>query len=981
MKKKNWLLVLLLLLGGRALMAQCTADAGPDRTLTCVDSFVVLTGSSNVPNAQYSWAGPNGFTSSLQSPVVWAPGIYSLTITDPGTGCTATDEVVVTENTVAPGVTATGGLMPCGDSLQLSGVSNTPGAIFTWTGPGNFVSGSPHPAVSVAGTYTLCVTNPANGCSACDTAVVVQPPAITLVPSATPISCPGGTDGAISVTAIGGTPPLTFVWSTGATGGPTISNLPPGTYVLTVVDAVGCSVVQTFVLTSPAPIQPIWPLITPVRCFSDHSGAIRIDSLWGGTPPYTFQWAGPNGFTSTTRSIQHLVAGHYTLTITDARGCTMLYQYTVPGPTAPLEVVRVLVCEDAASISVRGGVPPYWAEWEYADTFQIYYGLTVHQPLPGLYRVTVYDTLDCTLTLMVDVPADAPPCTRITGRVTYDKNQNCQADPAETGLPTWFVTAESVVDTFYGLTDAQGDYALLVVPGAYIVRLIPQNSQDVICQNALPVQLHQTGDVATVNFEVQVADPPCPRLTVDLSVPFLRRCFSNNFYTVRYCNTGAEPVPNVRIVLELDPWLAFDGAALPATPLGNNTFQFNLGTVPPGQCGQFWVRVAVSCQATLGQTHCSKARVLPDSLCEPVHPLWSGAHVEVRSQCAGDSLLFLLRNVGSQPMSQPLEYIVIEDGIMLRQNSSAPLAAGETMPVAVPANGATWRIEARQEPYTPRADRPILSVEGCTTMGSFSTGFVAQFPTGENGPKEDMDCTRNVGAYDPNDKLGFPIGYGSARYVRPGTEIEYLIRFQNTGTDTAFTVVIRDSLSPWLDPLTVRPGGSSHPYRFDLTGPGILLFEFQNILLPDSNTNEPASHGYVKFRIRPRADTPLETDILNSAAIYFDFNEPIITNTTRHRIGENFLTVSSWTPHLPTYEVHIAPHPVAHSAWLALSGAPPTGRYHLRIWDAAGRLTHESVADGPQFHLRTDALPTGLYAFSISRDGALAGTGKLVVQR
>lgn len=91
----------------------------------------------------------------------------------------------------------------------------------------------------------------------------------------------------------------------------------------------------------------------------------------------------------------------------------------------------MLVCEDAASISVRGGVPPYWAEWEYTDTLQIYYGLTVHQPLPGQYRVTVYDTLDCTLTLVVDVPADAPPCTRITGRVTYDKNQNCRADPTE----------------------------------------------------------------------------------------------------------------------------------------------------------------------------------------------------------------------------------------------------------------------------------------------------------------------------------------------------------------------------------------------------------------------------------------------------------------------------------------------------------------------------------------------------------------------
>ncbi len=977
MKQKDWIFTFLLLGCSRALMAQCTADAGPDQAITCVDSFVVLMGNSNVSNAQYMWSGPNGFTSTQQQPIAWFPGVYSLTITDPGTGCTATDEMVVTEDTALPDVSATGGFLSCSSTLVLSGVSNTPGVAFLWSGPGGFSSTLQNPTISTAGVYTLCVFSPVNGCSACDTAVVEQPPVISLLPNLSPIRCFGGSDGAITVTAVGGVPPLSFQWSTGATG-PTIANLSAGVYTVTVTDAEGCSSSQTFVLTQPDSIliSSVW--ISPVACFGKADGSIFLGSLTGGTPPYLFSWSGPNGFNATTQSIQSLAAGEYVLTITDSQGCTSVHEFVVGGPIMPLEVTRVLICDEQATLSVRGGTGPYWAEWERLDTSWIYYGLTIYQPAVGLYEVRVYDTMGCSLTLKVNVPADAPPCTRIAGRVVYDKDKNCQADPAETGLFAWMVTAQGAHDTFYGITDAQGYYVMLVSPDIYTVRLIPPNSQDIVCQNDVLVQLNQAGDAAVVNFEAQVADPPCPRLTVDLSTPFLRRCFTG-LYSVRYCNQGVEPIPQVRVELELDPFLTFSDATVAAIPLGNNTFQFNLGTVPPGFCGQFWVSVQVSCQAALGQIHCSKARILPDTLCEPPHPLWSGAHVQVRSQCTGDSLLFLLHNIGPQPMSVPLEYIVIEDGIMLRQGSAAPLAAGETMPVAVPANGATWRLEAIQEPYTPRNDRPVLSVEGCTTTGSFTTGFAAQFPTGENRPQEDVDCTDNVGSYDPNDKQAFPIGYGPAHYVRPGTEIEYLIRFQNTGTDTAFTVVVRDTLSPWLDPLTVRPGSSSHPYRFDLMGPSVLLFEFQNILLPDSNTNEAASHGYVKFRIRPRTNTPLETDIFNSAAIYFDFNEPVMTNTTRHRIGQNFLSVSSWVPVQPQLKVSVVPNPLTHSAWLALDAAPATGRYTLRLWDATGRLAREASADAPQFLLQAENLPPGTYAFSISREGVPVGSGKLVV--
>ncbi|MBK6831758.1 MAG: hypothetical protein IPG92_13905 [Flavobacteriales bacterium] len=103
------------------------------------------------------------------------------------------------------------------------------------------------------------------------------------------------------------------------------------------------------------------------------------------------------------------------------------------------------------------------------------------------------------------------------------------------------------------------------------------------------------------------------------------------------------------------------------------------------------------------------------------------------------------------------------------------------------------------------------------------------------------------------------------------------MRFQNTGTDTAFPIVITDTLPQYLDPATIRMGAGSHGFSWSLSGQGTLRWVFPNILLPDSNVNEPRSHGFVSFRIRPYQPLLPGTTIENIANIYFDFNPPVIT--------------------------------------------------------------------------------------------------------
>ncbi|MBL7774423.1 MAG: hypothetical protein JNK89_00380, partial [Saprospiraceae bacterium] len=783
-----------------------------------------------------------------------------------------------------------------------------------------------------------------------------------------------------AITCLNPNPQYRFLWGSGDTTA-SRTNLASGVYSLTVTDLLtGCARGYTFVVPQ---LQQALVGDSRTNPFCEFkNGSITLSPI----PPsaqISYAWTGPNGFSSNLAAINGLDSGTYIVTLTNLNsGCSQVNTYKLvrTGPPVSSMWISEALCDNVLAIETAGG--GFTFDWGAGPTPGT--GPVTELALPpGTYAITLTSGSGCTGMKTVVIPPNSPPCTYVFGKVRLDEAQNCQTNFDEPGLFAWFLTAESATDTFFARTDTAGNYRMRAVPGNYTVHLVQQGFQPFVCQNDVPVSLLQAGDSVQTDFLVQVPNAACPDLSIQLTAPVLRRCFSNNFYYLHYCNQSPLEVPDAYFTLKLDPLLGLQDAAIPFTDLGNNQYQFQLGTLPPNFCGDVWVRILVSCSAVLGQTLCSEANIYPDSLCVPPPPQWSGAHLEVRSECLGDSLFFIFKNIGSGAMPGLLDYIVIEDGIMSRQGSAAPLQAGQTMTVGLPATGATWRIEAPQVAFSPRPDQPWLSVEGCTSSGSFSTGFVNQFPLGASGQQTDVDCTVVTGAYDPNDKQGFPEGYGPAGYIRPGTELEYLIRFQNTGTDTAFAVVIRDTLSPWLDPLSVRPGASSHSYRFELTGSGILIFDFQDILLPDSNVNEAASHGFVRFNISPRVDVPLETDVLNRAAIYFDFNQPVLTNTTWHRIGINFVSVGLWQPGQAAYQVRIAPHPLRDASWLALdlpAGTSSSGEFRLEIFNAPGSRVAQEQAPEPRFLLRKNQLAAGVYGFTVSAGGKILGAGKLVVQ-
>jgi hypothetical protein len=167
---------------GGTTLPSVNAVATATNILTCTNTSVPLTGSSTTSGVNYSWTGPNNFTSTQQNPAVTAAGIYTLTVADPSTGCTGSDTALVSLNNTAPGAAASvSGPLTCniGSSVTLSGTSSTSGVIYSWTGPNNFSSTAQNPVVTTTGTYNLTVTNPVNGCTSSASANVTFSSTIT----------------------------------------------------------------------------------------------------------------------------------------------------------------------------------------------------------------------------------------------------------------------------------------------------------------------------------------------------------------------------------------------------------------------------------------------------------------------------------------------------------------------------------------------------------------------------------------------------------------------------------------------------------------------------------------------------------------------------------------------------------------------------------------------------------------------------------
>lgn len=207
-------------------------------------------------------------------------------------------------------------------------------------------------------------------------------------------------------------------------------------------------------------------------------------------------------------------------------------------------------------------------------------------------------------------------------------------------------------------------------------------------------------------------------------------------------------------------------------------------------------------------------------------------------------------------------------------------------------------------------------------------------------------------SYDPNEKSANPVGDYGPHFIPPHQKLEYQVNFQNTGNFPARNIVIRDTLSQYLNINSIRFLGSSHPCQVSLEN-GILTAYFNDINLVPSSVNEPLSHGYLLYEITPLNGLTEGTMIHNKAHIFFDYNDPVITNNTNHTITYTIGLENQ----IPNNFLSIFPNPVKDV--LNIRANQILGK--IEITDILGKLVMVTEISNETTTLNTESLSSGIY--------------------
>ncbi len=564
----------------------------------------------------------------------------------------------------------------------------------------------------------------------------------------------------------------------------------------------------------------------------------------------------------------------------------------------------------------------------------------------------------------------------ITGKAWHDLDLDCAYVEPDSLMPGRLVKLTGDNETLYGYSNAQGRYRAPVVSGEYQLSVVPPSDYWLSCDASVVIPDNSTaGIVDSVDIGIQVITA-CPLATVSVSAPFLRRCFESTLY-VHYENTGTLPALNASVTLTLDDLLQFVGASLPVASQNGQEFTFLLGDLAVGASGSMTLTVIPSCTAELGYVHCISAHIYPDELC----PELNTPHIVTDAVCLGDSIQLIINNTGTANMSAPLGWFVIASDAPSGTFPNAIAAgdflldAGASFTTTIAADYEKLTFFARQAPEYPFNVTSTTTIQGCGT-GQLP---LLIFSEDDAGPFTDVLCRHTIGSFDPNDKQGFPKGLTNNGYIEQDQVLTYLVRFQNTGTDTAFNVSILDALPATLDPATVRLLNASHACELRVQPNGALLFVFEQIMLPHSGVNEAASHGFVQFSVEQQPDIPVGTTIRNRAGIYFDFNAPIMTNQTLHTVGIPDITTDTKETTLEPAALHANPNPFEEVFSVTLAANVPIQGLRLVLLDSNGRVVREKAFESNSVSIPQGNLPKGVYHFMVvNASGRRIGSGTVV---
>ncbi|MES2566713.1 MAG: T9SS type A sorting domain-containing protein [Bacteroidota bacterium] len=883
--------------------------------------------------ANVAFSGGAGTTTFL-----WQPGLQSGSMVN--NLCAGNQTVTITSN----GVCTTSLTFTLNEPAQLTAVSSatnsncgqangkTCATVAGGSSPLNYLWSNGVSTLCnnniVAGLYTFTVTD-ANGCLANAAGLVNDAGGpIVSISSQTNVSCFGGCNGIATTSTSGGTPPYTYNWSSGQVTA-SATNLCAGSYSVAVTDNLGCLGTAYFNITQPTQLNAITN-VSHVKCYGTSTGTIALAAS-GGTSPYSYSWP---SLSSTLSIVPNVSVGNYSAIVTDFKGCITSQSVSVLQPQQMTTVASVTnascggICDGAITMLVMGGSPAYSYTW----APNIGLGSMVYNLCAGIYTFQARDGNNCSVSNVINV---------LSGLNNSIPNATLASDAYN---ETCYLTGDGAIDITITGTNP-GPFTYLWNNGA--------TNQDIsnLSSNVYWVTITDgAANCTTIIDTVQSIGINCGSISGYIFI-------DNNSDCIK--NSGDNYLGNNQIIVN------------PGNRMGysNSNGDYVINNLPYGTytiTSSSNSNIIATCTTTETATLNSG---MPNSLNKNFSKEYlpnTQPDLNVWAECSGIvpgfvcTVNYYISNYNSSnatgiykatlpsafipniTLVSPATYTLSGDTLMWNFNNVASsLATYLFVKFVVPIN---------------------------TQLGSTFTSCMRAQPniTDLNYANNTYCYSRMVtGSFDPNDKTVSPVGIGANGDIATSeTDLTYLIRFQNTGNGPAVNIVVKDTLSANVNVNTFEMLGASHNYNVEILPGNVLRWKFNNIMLPDSNSNEPGSHGYIQYRIKRTTNNTPGTQIKNTAYIYFDFNDPIMTNTAINTI-ETITGIKYQTAGDNGWNVY--PNPSAGILYLVnFTSLKETSG--IQVLNSIGKIVFEETIISNYKTIDLSKLNTGVYFVKITSD-------------